>query len=115
MEGRGGGEAIGAPNHFFMVSLTCLFLQTQACEPAARLALIDVNSKEDLLPGYHLNLHWNDSGVRFHKLQVTIYWNDSGESFHKFKNSRSLGHVPRHKVPQTCVITLYIELPEIGR
>ncbi len=36
----------------------------QACEPAARLALADVNNKEDLLPGYHLNLHWNDSGVR---------------------------------------------------
>jgi hypothetical protein len=26
--------------------------------------LADVNNKEDLLPGYHLNLHWNDSGVR---------------------------------------------------
>ena len=36
----------------------------QACEPAARLALKDVNDKEDLLPGYHLNMHWNDSGVR---------------------------------------------------
>ena len=36
----------------------------QACEPAAGIALEDVNAKEDLLPGYHLHLHWNDSGVR---------------------------------------------------
>jgi len=47
-----------------MISLISL----QACEPAARLALKDVNDKEDLLPGYHLNLHWNDSGVSPNKL-----------------------------------------------
>merc|ERR1712223_1575020 len=34
----------------------------QACEPAAKLALEDVNAKKDLLPGYTLRLHWNDSG-----------------------------------------------------
>ena len=39
----------------------CVILQ--ACEPAAKLALEDVNAKSDLLPGYTLRLHWNDSGV----------------------------------------------------
>ncbi|KAG5893995.1 hypothetical protein JTB14_004250 [Gonioctena quinquepunctata] len=33
----------------------------QACMPAARLALEDVNERKDLLPGYILNLHSNDS------------------------------------------------------
>jgi hypothetical protein len=35
----------------------------QACEPAARMALHDVNAQADLLSGYTLRLHWNDSGV----------------------------------------------------
>lgn len=35
----------------------------QACMPAARLALEDVNSKNDLLPGFKLILHSNDSEV----------------------------------------------------
>lgn len=34
----------------------------QACEPAVRLALDDVN-KNSVLSGYQLNLHWNDSEV----------------------------------------------------
>ncbi|XP_025836019.1 gamma-aminobutyric acid type B receptor subunit 1 isoform X2 [Agrilus planipennis] len=33
----------------------------QACEPAANLALEDVNKRKDLLPGYVLKLHSNDS------------------------------------------------------
>uniref|UniRef100_A0A8D8WDP6 Gamma-aminobutyric acid type B receptor subunit 1 n=1 Tax=Cacopsylla melanoneura TaxID=428564 RepID=A0A8D8WDP6_9HEMI len=33
----------------------------QACEPAAKLALEDVNNATDLLPGFKLQLHWNDS------------------------------------------------------
>ncbi|KAG8237224.1 hypothetical protein J437_LFUL013725 [Ladona fulva] len=33
----------------------------QACEPAAMLALEDVNKRPDLLPGFTLRLHWNDS------------------------------------------------------
>nr|QRN45425.1 metabotropic GABA-B receptor subtype 1 [Carausius morosus] len=33
----------------------------QACEPAATLALEDVNKRPDLLPGFTLKLHWNDS------------------------------------------------------
>jgi hypothetical protein len=45
------------------VEIEMISFDFQACEPAARLALADVNNKEDLLPGYHLNLHWNDSGV----------------------------------------------------
>lgn len=32
----------------------------QACEPAVRLALEDVN-KHSILSGYQLKLHWNDS------------------------------------------------------
>lgn len=34
----------------------------QACEPAVRLALEDVN-KKSILSGYQLKLHWNDSEV----------------------------------------------------
>lgn len=34
----------------------------QACEPAVRLALEDVN-KHSILSGYQLKLHWNDSEV----------------------------------------------------
>ncbi|XP_069685797.1 gamma-aminobutyric acid type B receptor subunit 1 isoform X3 [Periplaneta americana] len=33
----------------------------QACEPAASLALDDVNNRKDLLTGFTLKLHWNDS------------------------------------------------------
>lgn len=32
-----------------------------ACQPSAMMALEDVNSRSDLLPGYKLKLHWNDS------------------------------------------------------
>lgn len=35
----------------------------QACMPAARLALEDVNSQKNLLPGFKLTLHSNDSEV----------------------------------------------------
>lgn len=35
----------------------------QACMPAAELALADVNARPDLLPGYKLRLHSNDSQV----------------------------------------------------
>lgn len=35
----------------------------QACMPAARLAMEDVNARKDLLPGYVLKLHSNDSEV----------------------------------------------------
>lgn len=35
----------------------------QACMPAARLALEDVNKNTDLLPGFKLILHSNDSEV----------------------------------------------------
>lgn len=35
----------------------------QACKPAASLALDDVNKRKDLLPGFRLQLHWNDSEV----------------------------------------------------
>lgn len=33
--------------------------------PAAHLALEDVNNKKDLLPGFQLTLHSNDSEVSF--------------------------------------------------
>uniref|UniRef100_A0A1B0BPM6 Receptor ligand binding region domain-containing protein n=1 Tax=Glossina palpalis gambiensis TaxID=67801 RepID=A0A1B0BPM6_9MUSC len=35
----------------------------QACMPAARLALDDVNKETNLLPGFRLILHSNDSEV----------------------------------------------------
>ena len=35
----------------------------QGCLPAAEMALNDVNDKADLLAGYRLVLHWNDSEV----------------------------------------------------
>ena len=44
----------------------------QACEPAAKLALEDVNAKKDLLPGYTLRLHWNDSGVSLFGISVCL-------------------------------------------
>lgn len=37
----------------------------QACQPAAELALEDVNSKSDLLPGFKLTLYSNDSEVSY--------------------------------------------------
>lgn len=41
----------------------------QACMPAARLALEDVNARKDLLPGYVLKLHSNDSEVSYNQPQ----------------------------------------------
>lgn len=35
----------------------------QACMPAAKMALEDVNNQDNLLPGYQLTLHSNDSEV----------------------------------------------------
>lgn len=35
----------------------------QACMPAAKMALADVNKQPNLLPGYQLTLHSNDSEV----------------------------------------------------
>ena len=40
-----------------------LFISVKACKPAADMALADVNKRRDLLPGYKLHLHWNDSEV----------------------------------------------------
>jgi len=42
----------------------------QACEPAATLALEDVNNRKDLLTGFTLKLHWNDSEVAIHKSTI---------------------------------------------
>lgn len=47
----------------FPISGSGGWLGGQGCLPAARMALNDVNSKPDLLPGYQLVLHWNDSQV----------------------------------------------------
>lgn len=43
----------------------------QACMPAAELALADVNARSDLLSGFKLLLHSNDSKVSKNKLKVT--------------------------------------------
>lgn len=45
----------------------------QACEPAAHLALEDVNNYPNLLPGYHLNMYWNDSGCDAGKGAAVMY------------------------------------------
>lgn len=50
----------------FPVSGTGGWQGGQGCLPAARMALNDVNAKEDLLVGYRLVLHWNDSQVSHH-------------------------------------------------
>ena len=50
-----------APGSGFLILSFVLF---QACQPAAMMALEDVNKRMDLLPGYRLKLHWNDSEVR---------------------------------------------------
>lgn len=65
-----------------------------ACMPAAKLALEDVNSNKELLPGFKLNLHSNDSEVRgwaelFTKALICYCWRhnfgdewrDGGKSF----------------------------------
>ena len=51
------------PTYPLLTPSLLLFPTLQACEPAARMALNDVNSNPALLPGYQLKLHWNDSGV----------------------------------------------------
>ncbi|TRY62732.1 hypothetical protein TCAL_16597 [Tigriopus californicus] len=45
----------------------------KACEPAAHLALEDVNNYPNLLPGYHLNMYWNDSGCDAGKGAAVMY------------------------------------------
>lgn len=47
----------------------------QACQPAAELALEDVNSKSDLLPGFKLTLYSNDSEVSLVFPKYTSYLN----------------------------------------
>lgn len=46
----------------------------QACMPAAKMALEDVNKRKDLLPGYILKLHSNDSQVSV--LLTNLYFLD---------------------------------------
>ncbi|KAK8736063.1 hypothetical protein OTU49_005215 [Cherax quadricarinatus] len=52
----------------------------QACQPAAMLAMEDVNQRPDLLPGYELNLAWNDSLVSRPDLlpgyKLSLAWNE---------------------------------------
>jgi len=45
----------------------------QACEPAAKLALEDVNKKNDVLPGYTLRLQWDDSECDAGKGAAVMY------------------------------------------
>lgn len=46
-----------------VASVNVYFVQ-QACMPAVNLALEDVNREKNLLPGFILKLHSNDSEVR---------------------------------------------------
>ena len=40
-----------------------VFVSPKGCKPAIGMALKDVNNSPNLLPGYHLVLHHNDSKV----------------------------------------------------
>ncbi|XP_026470017.1 uncharacterized protein LOC113373971 [Ctenocephalides felis] len=57
----------------------------QACMPAANLALEDVNRRKDLLPGFKLRLHSNDSETLMSDINLTVvYITVSGSvPFHK--------------------------------
>lgn len=44
----------------------------QACMPAAKMALEDINSNKDLLTGYKLTLHSNDSEVSVFNLLTQL-------------------------------------------
>ena len=57
----------------------------QACMPAAKLALEDVNSKNDLLPGFKLTLHSNDSEVSSNVLNFTLNKLHAVKQTHKFR------------------------------
>lgn len=70
----------------------------QACQPAAELALEDVNNKSDLLPGFRLTLFSNDSevcilivyhslhNITIHQFQLTFC--HSNKRIKKKKNKR---------------------------
>lgn len=49
------------------------WLGGQGCLPAAMMALNDVNEEEDLLPGYELKMHWNDSQCNPGKAASVMY------------------------------------------
>lgn len=66
----------------------------QACEPASYLALEDVNSNSDLLPGFRLTLHSNDSEVCISTLDVLLRLHNA----YKFINSiRHVGTAKKKK------------------
>ena len=54
-------------NIYLMMEAILKSIYCQACQPAAMLALDDVNNNENLLKGYRLNLVWNDSLVSIYK------------------------------------------------
>lgn len=68
----------------------------QACEPASYLALEDVNSNSDLLPGFRLTLHSNDSEVCISTLDVLLRLHNA----YKFINSIQLLALQRRKKKQ---------------
>lgn len=47
----------------FPMNGTTGWLGGQGCLPAAMMALEDVNNDKELLPGYYLNITWNNSQV----------------------------------------------------
>ncbi len=76
---RGGGSIfrktpdIGWPlTEYSLCAYNIYIIGAQACLPAAKLALEDVNKREDILRGYHLNLAAKDDMVTFspHELFV---------------------------------------------
>ncbi|XP_042204877.1 gamma-aminobutyric acid type B receptor subunit 1-like isoform X2 [Homarus americanus] len=61
MVGNAGGELLLNIGGIFPIHGSDGWQGGQACQPAAMLAMHDVNNRPDLLPGYKLNLAWNDS------------------------------------------------------
>lgn len=57
------GGMVWTVSSFLLLYINNCSLFFQACQPSAMMALDDVNSRSDLLPGYKLKLHWNDSEV----------------------------------------------------
>ncbi|XP_068233244.1 gamma-aminobutyric acid type B receptor subunit 1 isoform X1 [Palaemon carinicauda] len=61
VEVTGGGDRLLNIGGIFPIMGSGGWQGGQACQPAAMLALEDVNNRPDLLPGYKLHLAWNDS------------------------------------------------------
>ena len=66
------------------------------CLPAANMALTDVNNRSDILPGYHLDVKWNNSQVRYNAANAVVFfyyiYNNKISHFCKF-NRKNVGSI----------------------